>query len=38
MSGWNAYIATIDYRFPLTALADTAPRGSLNFGLVCGAR
>ena len=29
MSGWNAYIATIDYRFPLTALADTAPRGSL---------
>ena len=29
MSGWNAYIATIDYRFPLTALADTTPRDSL---------
>ena len=29
MSGWNAYIATIDYRFPLMALADTAPLGSL---------
>ena len=29
MSGWSVYIATIDYRFPLTAFADTAPRGCL---------